>query len=256
MSRTLVVTIDFPPRAGGIQAFVHGVLLHQPPDSVVVYAPAWKRAGQFDAEQPFPVIRHRTSLMLPEPMVLNKARDIAAEYECDRLLFGAAAPLGLLAPRLRSRGMGPIVAITHGHEAAWASTPGARSVMRSIVADSVEVPPSSGRSGFGRWSRDSGHSRVPAPPHMITGMIIARSLDPGFRAERHHKRRRCSIAACRAVDKAPQARAADVFAAAPRRSGYGPTQRLCYPPLAHFAEQPRTARSNACPSSATRPVPA
>ena len=42
------------------------------------YAPAWKRAGQFDAEQPFPVIRHRTSLMLPEPMVLNKARDIAA----------------------------------------------------------------------------------------------------------------------------------------------------------------------------------
>ena len=34
--------------------------------------------------------------------------------------------------------MGPIVAITHGHEAAWASTPGARSVMRSI-GDSVDT---------------------------------------------------------------------------------------------------------------------
>ena len=94
MPRTLVVTNDFPPTAGGIQAFVHGLLLHQDPDSVVVYAPKWKRDEQFDAEQPFPVIRHRTSLMLPEPLVLMKAREIAAEYECDRVLFGAAAPLG------------------------------------------------------------------------------------------------------------------------------------------------------------------
>ena len=37
--RTLVVTNDFPPRAGGIQAFIHGLLLRQPADSVVVYAP-------------------------------------------------------------------------------------------------------------------------------------------------------------------------------------------------------------------------
>ncbi len=132
MERTLVVTNDFPPRAGGIQAFVHNVLLHQYPESVVVYAPRWKRAEAFDAEQPFPVIRHRTSLMLPEPLVLNKARQIAADFDCTRVLFGAAAPLGLLAPRLRSQGLGPIVAMTHGHEAAWASTPGARQVMRSI----------------------------------------------------------------------------------------------------------------------------
>jgi phosphatidylinositol alpha-1,6-mannosyltransferase len=132
VERTLVVTNDFPPRAGGIQAFVHNVLLHQDPASVVVYAPKWKRDAAFDAEQPFPVIRHRTSLMLPEPMVLNKARQIAADFDCTRVLFGAAAPLGLLAPRLRSQGMGPIVAMTHGHEAAWASTPGARQVMRSI----------------------------------------------------------------------------------------------------------------------------
>lgn len=132
MPTTLVVTNDFPPRAGGIQAFVHNVLLNQDPDSVVVYAPAWKRAGQFDAEQPFPVIRHRTSLMLPDPLVLSKARQIASEYECTRVLFGAAAPLGLLAKRLRADHMAPIVAMTHGHEAAWATTPGARSVLRNI----------------------------------------------------------------------------------------------------------------------------
>lgn len=105
---------------------------------MVVYAPAWKRAAEFDAQQPFPVIRHRTSLMLPEPMVAAKARRIAEEYDCDRALFGAAAPLGLLASGLRKRGMGPIVAMTHGHEAAWATTPGARSVLRSI-GDAVDT---------------------------------------------------------------------------------------------------------------------
>ena len=40
--RTLVVTNDFPPRPGGIQAFVHSLAVRQPDDEVVVYAPASK----------------------------------------------------------------------------------------------------------------------------------------------------------------------------------------------------------------------
>lgn len=53
MTRTLIVTNDFPPRPGGIQAFVHGLAARRPPGSVVVYAPAWKGAAEFDAAQPF-----------------------------------------------------------------------------------------------------------------------------------------------------------------------------------------------------------
>ena len=34
--RTLVVTNDFPPRPGGIQAFVHALARRQPPGEVVV----------------------------------------------------------------------------------------------------------------------------------------------------------------------------------------------------------------------------
>ena len=179
MDRTLVVTNDFPPRAGGIQAFVHGVLLHQPADSVVVYAPAWKRSEEFDEAQPFPVVRHRTSLMLPEPLVLNRARQIASEYGCDRVLFGAAAPLGLLAPRLRSRGMAPIVAMTHGHEAAWASTPGARSVLRSI-GDSVDTV-----TYLGEYTR----SRIAAALRPAAAGRMRR-LVPGVDAETFHPRTR------------------------------------------------------------------
>jgi phosphatidylinositol alpha-1,6-mannosyltransferase len=46
--------------------------------------------------------------------------------------FGAAAPLGLLAPALRSAGAQRIVATTHGHEAGWAVLPGARGLLRRI----------------------------------------------------------------------------------------------------------------------------
>jgi phosphatidyl-myo-inositol dimannoside synthase len=138
MPRVLIVTNDFPPRAGGIQSFVHALALRLPPGQVVVYAPAWPGAAEFDQQQPFPVLRHPTSLMLPVPAVRDRAIQALTEHGCDRVLFGAAAPLGLLAPALRKAGADRIVAVTHGHEAGWAALPGARALLRRI-GDSVDV---------------------------------------------------------------------------------------------------------------------
>jgi len=130
--KVLIVTNDFPPRRGGIQSFVHALASRMPPGSAVVYAPAWEGAAEFDARQPFPVVRHPTSLMLPVPSVARRAAAILREHDCDTVLFGAAAPLGLLAPSLRRAGARRSVALTHGHEAGWAALPGARSLLRRI----------------------------------------------------------------------------------------------------------------------------
>jgi phosphatidylinositol alpha-1,6-mannosyltransferase len=138
MPKVLVVTNDFPPRRGGIQSFLHALALGLPADRVVVYAPAWPGAEEFDARQPYPVIRHPTSLMLPVPGVARRARAILAEHGCDVVLFGAAAPLGLLAPGLRRAGARRIVAVTHGHEAGWAVLPVARTLLRRI-GDGADV---------------------------------------------------------------------------------------------------------------------
>jgi len=137
--RTLIVTNDFPPRRGGIQSFVHALATRLPEGTVAVYAPAWKGAAEFDARQPFPVIRHPTSLMLPVPAVSRRAVAIAREHGCDTVLFGAAAPLGLITPALRKQaGVTRAVALTHGHEAGWAALPGARALLRRI-GDEVDV---------------------------------------------------------------------------------------------------------------------
>ena len=138
MPKVLIVTNDFPPRAGGIQSFVHALAVRLPPGQVVVYAPAWEGAARFDQRAPFPVERHPTSLMLPVPSVAKRAARILQSAGCDTVLFGAAAPLGLLAPSLRRAGARRLVAITHGHEAGWAVLPGARSLLRRI-GDSVDV---------------------------------------------------------------------------------------------------------------------
>jgi len=138
MPNVLIVTNDFPPRRGGIQSFVHALATRLPAGTVTVYAPAWEGAAGYDARQPFPVIRHPGSLMLPVPSVARRAAAILASRGCDTVLFGAAAPLGLLAPGLRAAGARRIVAVTHGHEAGWAALPAARSLLRRI-GDQVDV---------------------------------------------------------------------------------------------------------------------
>ncbi len=138
MPSTLIVTNDFPPRRGGIQSFLHALATGLPEGTVTVYAPAWKGAAEFDARQPFPVIRHPTSLMLPVPGVSRRAVAIARKHGCDTVLFGAAAPLGLITPALRKAGVTRAVALTHGHEAGWAALPGARTLLRRI-GDEVDV---------------------------------------------------------------------------------------------------------------------
>jgi phosphatidylinositol alpha-1,6-mannosyltransferase len=136
--RTLIVTNDFPPRQGGIQSFVHALATRLPAGTVTVYAPKWQGAAEFDARQPFPVIRHPSSLMLPVPAVSRRAAAIAREHGCDAVLFGAAAPLGLITPALRRAGVTKAVALTHGHEAGWAALPGARNLLRRI-GDEVDT---------------------------------------------------------------------------------------------------------------------
>ena len=43
--------------------------------------------------------------------------------------------------------------------------------MRASTCWKVDSCPTKGTNCLGMLSRETGHSRVPAPPHMITGMI-------------------------------------------------------------------------------------
>jgi phosphatidylinositol alpha-1,6-mannosyltransferase len=135
MSRTLVITNDFPPRPGGIQTFGYEIVRRFDPESVTVLTSNWEGAAEFDAAQEFKITRADTQTLLPSKSTLAMAREIVVSEDITRVLFGAAAPLGLLASPLRKLGVTNIVGMTQGHETGWAMTPGTRQALRKIGND-------------------------------------------------------------------------------------------------------------------------
>jgi phosphatidylinositol alpha-1,6-mannosyltransferase len=151
--RTLLVTNDFPPRAGGIQTYLHAFARRLPAGELVVYAPAWPGAAEFDAAfeagSGHRVHRHPTSLMLPVPAVADRAVRLARKYGAGTVWFGASAPLGLLGPHLRRHaGIERVVASTHGHEVGWSMLPGAWRALRRIGTDADAL------TTISRYTRD------------------------------------------------------------------------------------------------------
>jgi len=133
---TLVITNDYPPRPGGIQTFIYEMVRRFPADEVTVLSSHFEGAKAFDECNPWHVVRVRGKVLVPNRKTLKLAREIIAQTGATRVVFGAAAPLGLLGKRLRRSGIQRIVALSHGHEVGWASTPVTRRGIRQIVAQS------------------------------------------------------------------------------------------------------------------------
>ena len=181
MTRVLLVTNDFPPRPGGIQSFLHGLASRLPPQDVVVYTSQWRGWEQWDATQPFTVVRESTSVLLPTPSVRRRAVSLMEQHGCDAVWFGAAAPLGLLAPAMRRAGAQRILATTHGHEAGWAVSPGAPQVLARI-AGAVDVMTYLGDYTRSKLVRAIGR-RNASKLHRLSPGVDTTAFRPGLGAE-------------------------------------------------------------------------
>ncbi|SSC21764.1 phosphatidylinositol alpha-1,6-mannosyltransferase, partial [Klenkia terrae] len=138
LTRTLVVTNDFPPRQGGIQTFVAALLDRLPPEDLVVLASTSPGAAEHDAGLPYRVVRLPTAMLLPTPRTARVAAGLVREHRAGTVVFGAAAPLGLLAPGLHRAGVRRSLGITHGHETGWVALPVGRQLLQRI-AGGVDV---------------------------------------------------------------------------------------------------------------------
>lgn len=122
--KILVITNDFGPRTGGIETFVMGLLERIVDHKVVVFTSQQGDTSEYD-QQWFKkfgvqVIRDRSKILLPSLRVAKRAKEIAQMHNIEVVVFGAAAPLALMAPKLRKAGIKKIIALTHGHEVWWA----------------------------------------------------------------------------------------------------------------------------------------
>lgn len=185
-AHTLIITNDFPPRAGGIQTFVYELATRFPPGDVTVLASSFSGDAAFDAQQSFEVVRSSAKVLLPTRSTYHLARDVIERTRATRVLFGAMAPLGLLASRLRPLGIDSMIAISHGHEAGWALTPGLRQALRRIGDSCDRVT----------YISDYTHRKI-APALSPTAAAAMRRLSPGVDPSSFTPERRSQAAALR-----------------------------------------------------------
>ncbi|MGI9144336.1 MAG: glycosyltransferase, partial [Candidatus Planktophila sp.] len=122
--KILLVTNDFGPRTGGIETFVIGLLERIAGHKVFVFTSNQGDTTSHDKnwqeEFGVTVIRDRSRILLPSWRVTRVAKKIVSDQKIEVVIFGAAAPLGLMGGALRKSGVKKIVALTHGHEVWWA----------------------------------------------------------------------------------------------------------------------------------------
>ncbi|WP_102142668.1 glycosyltransferase family 4 protein [Mycobacterium hubeiense] len=184
MPRLLLVTNDFPPRRGGIQSYLSELvdqLESSGSHTLTVYAPKWKGSNDFDRAAPYEVVRHPTTLMLPEPRVARRMCELIKSRDIDTVWFGAAAPLALMSSLARQAGAGRVIASTHGHEVGWSMLPVARTALRRIGNDTDVV------TFVSRYTRSrfaSAFGPQAALEHVPPGVDVQRfAPDPNARAE-------------------------------------------------------------------------
>lgn len=124
VAKTLCITNDFGPRAGGIETFVMGLIERLPIGSVIVYTSAQGDTKEYDKNwldtSGVQVIRDKAKILLPTPRVSRAVQKVARAEDIKVVFFGAAAPLAVMAGGLRRVGVKKIIALTHGHEVWWA----------------------------------------------------------------------------------------------------------------------------------------
>jgi len=108
----LLVTNDFPPKIGGIQTLLWELWRRLDPESFVVLTTPYEGADEWDAEQPFRVVRTREPVLLPHPGLVRRIDALAAEVGADTVVLDPALPLGLVGPHLER----PYDVLLHGAE--------------------------------------------------------------------------------------------------------------------------------------------
>ncbi|CAB4673813.1 unannotated protein [freshwater metagenome] len=184
MRPTLVVTNDFGPRAGGIESFVNALVERLPRGSVVVHTSDQEGAREYDEhllrEFDIEVVRDPMKMLVPTRNATKRVVATAKKYGCTQVWFGAAAPLGLMAPALKRAGIKRTLATTHGHELWWAKAPGSRQLMHRIgeQVDSVTYLGEYTRSRIAQALSD----RAIASMRQLTPGVDEKHFHPGIDA--------------------------------------------------------------------------
>jgi phosphatidylinositol alpha-1,6-mannosyltransferase len=172
--RHILLTNDFPPKVGGIQSYLWELWRRLPPDEVTVFTAAYPGAAWWDRQQDFRVVRAREPVLLPQPHLANRVRQVAQRVGAEAVVVDPALPLGLIGPSL---GL-PYGVVLHGAEV---TMPGRLPVSQQLLSRAVKhaslviaagsYPEAEARRALGQRRTDKGGAfptTVQVPPGVDT----------------------------------------------------------------------------------------
>jgi len=132
----LLVTNDFPPKVGGIQSYLWELWRRLDPATFTVLTTPYAGAEEWDAEQPYGVVRTRQKVLLPTPLLVRRIDALAAETGAGLVVLDPALPVGLVGPRLDR----PYGLVLHGAEITVPGRlPGSRQLLGRVLRGAREV---------------------------------------------------------------------------------------------------------------------
>jgi len=132
----LLVTNDFPPKVGGIQAYLWELWSRMDPSTfAVLTASSHPGAAAFDAQQSalgFRIDRVAGRVLMPTPATARRIRGLANDVGASLVVVDPALPLGLVGPAL---GGLPYAVVLHGAEVTVPGRlPGSRQALAGVLA--------------------------------------------------------------------------------------------------------------------------
>jgi phosphatidyl-myo-inositol dimannoside synthase len=124
--RHILLTNDFPPKVGGIQSYLWELWRRLPPDDVTVFTASYLGGEWWDREQKFRVVRAREPVLLPQPHLVSRVKQLATVTGAEAVVIDPALPLGLIGPSLDL----PYAVVLHGAEV---TVPGRLPVSRRLL---------------------------------------------------------------------------------------------------------------------------
>jgi len=126
LKKSLLITLDFPPRFGGVSSYYYNIAKNLPGDKIIVLAPAVPQTENFDANQNFTILRSKilTQITQTKGGILNfksklkwlaltkEIKQIVKNHQIEILLVGQVLPLGNIALMLRKHL--PYIFFSHG----------------------------------------------------------------------------------------------------------------------------------------------
>jgi phosphatidylinositol alpha-1,6-mannosyltransferase len=155
-ARHLLVTNDFPPKIGGIQSYLWELWRRLPPDEVTVLTSPHVDADLFDRQQAFRIERTREPVLLPNPLLTRRVRDLAAKTRSTFAVLDPAIPLGMIGP-----GLGiPYAVVLHGAEVTVPGRiPGTKQMLAKVLRNASLII-----SAGGYAEAEARHTENDLPP--------------------------------------------------------------------------------------------